>query len=187
MEYPIFLKTLDSRLLQSAIAEEIKHALLSNTTFWHSIQNVAANYFYSLSFIKEALLLKKRYVDEDERDKGIRQSLNLGHSIGHAIESYSFQTATPLLHGEAIMLGLKHELRLSMQLFQMPLEIYDAFCTLFANLFPAFDFSYTLKDILPFLVLDKKNQQEIRMSLLKDIGEPILQMHVSMEELTTSF
>jgi len=55
-------------------------------------------------YIHRSLLVKKRFVEEDEFDLGIRQSLNFGHTIGHALEAYFGYDQ--LLHGEAVAIGM---------------------------------------------------------------------------------
>jgi 3-dehydroquinate synthase len=50
--------------------------------------------------------IKSHFVTQDPFDKGVRKALNFGHTIGHAIESYYLSTSTPLLHGEAVAMGM---------------------------------------------------------------------------------
>jgi 3-dehydroquinate synthase len=57
-------------------------------------------------FIERAVAIKSHFVTQDPFDKGVRKALNFGHTMGHAIESYYLSTSTPLLHGEAVAMGM---------------------------------------------------------------------------------
>lgn len=184
---PYFILTLDQRILKSGIAEIIKHALLSSSAWWHQLQHASIESCCSIETIKHCLQVKKEFTDEDLLDEGTRQSLNLGHSVGHAIESYSLQTTSPLLHGEAIILGLIHELKISQQIFQLPSQLIEELISLKNKFFPDLKFEYTMDDIKPFLIQDKKNHQGLRMSLLRNIGEVEIQVKVTIEQIQNSF
>ena len=99
--HPAFFNTLPKAELYSGFAEIIKHTLIADEHYWEqllSFNNLEQNDWEPV--IKQSLLVKKRIVEQDPLEKGIRKSLNFGHTIGHAVESLSWETTQPLLHGE---------------------------------------------------------------------------------------
>ncbi|MBL0053494.1 MAG: hypothetical protein IPP29_19360 [Bacteroidetes bacterium] len=72
--------------------------------------------------IERCIKIKCEIVKADSHENGLRKLLNFGHTIGHAIESLSMLSPTPLLHGEAVMIGMLHESRLSHQYTGLPLN-----------------------------------------------------------------
>jgi 3-dehydroquinate synthase len=102
---PLFLETLSNQHIKNGFAEIIKIAFISDKKLWQNINtnsgNIALKYI-----IYQSILLKHKIVVKDPFDKGIRQSLNFGHTIGHAIESTFLNTKKELLHGEAIAAGM---------------------------------------------------------------------------------
>lgn len=185
--HPIFLHTLPERILQSGIGEMMKHALLSSTDKWHTYRTLKIEDFYSKEKIRESVEFKNNIVEQDLHDASLRQSLNFAHSIAHAIESYSLQGAIPLYHGEAVLLGIRHELILSHLIFQLPHSIIFDYEQWLKQCFPELHFNYTLADIQSFLQHDKKNRDGYRMSLLKEIGVCETQVRVSEAQLQESF
>ncbi len=177
----IFLQTLHDRILKSGFAEMIKHWLISDEKMWDSV-HVAFD-FTSTVQMKKSLLIKKEIVDSDLYDLDKRQTLNFGHSIGHAIESYSLTTNNALLHGEAIMLGMLYELKLSEYLLNTKHDIREKLTEIREKLFPALTMHYSFENLYPFLVQDKKNDGTLRMSLLKKVGECIVKVNVSINDL----
>jgi shikimate kinase/3-dehydroquinate synthase len=103
------LATLPAEEIAAGYAEVVKTGLITGGVLWERISSgAAAN---DPDVIARCALAKLRIVAEDELDTGVRQLLNLGHTVGHAIE-----TATGYgryRHGEAVGLGLLAELRLS--------------------------------------------------------------------------
>src|SRR5690606_27089478 len=70
--------------------------------------------------IKRSVEIKNQVVLEDPYEKGLRKILNYGHTIGHAVESWSLENdSSPLTHGEAIALGMICEAHLANQLNQL--------------------------------------------------------------------
>jgi shikimate kinase/3-dehydroquinate synthase len=107
---PAVLATLPAAELAAGYAEVVKTALIAGGTLW---DRVRARDPVDERIIAACARTKLRIVAADERDAGARQALNLGHTVGHAIE-----TATGyerLRHGEAVGLGLLAALRLSGQ------------------------------------------------------------------------
>ncbi|MFA5007077.1 MAG: 3-dehydroquinate synthase [Candidatus Izemoplasmatales bacterium] len=100
---PAVLKTLDRRQLAAGMAEMIKYGMIADKEFFHRIrtEDVAADWEY---FIYKSLEIKRRFVEADEFDEGVRRSLNFGHTYGHALEAY--YEYKKYLHGEAIAIGM---------------------------------------------------------------------------------
>jgi shikimate kinase / 3-dehydroquinate synthase len=106
---PATLQTLPPEELAAGYAEMVKTGLIAGGAFWDRLR-AGASPVDSL-LIGDCAHVKVRIVSQDEHDRGLRQILNLGHTVGHAIE-----TATGYAryrHGEAVGLGLLAELRLS--------------------------------------------------------------------------
>lgn len=106
---PMLLKTLGNRQFSDGMAELIKHGFIRDEDLYKELVD-------DISFDKNDLLhrmdrliyssclIKRAVVEEDEFDNGIRQLLNFGHTIGHAIERV--QNYSGLSHGEAISIGM---------------------------------------------------------------------------------
>jgi len=102
------LSTLPAQEMSAGMAEVIKTALLAGGSLWES---VAAGQELDERVIVECARTKIRVVASDERDGGRRQLLNLGHTVGHAIETETGYSR--FRHGEAVAIGLMVALRLS--------------------------------------------------------------------------
>lgn len=122
-------------------------------------------------------------VEKDPYDENERQQLNFGHSIGHAIESHSMTTKNKLLHGEAILLGMIYELQLSIHKGFKVQEIYDTLLVFKAHFFKELNYTFDIEKLHPFLLQDKKNTKDIKMSLLEAVADCKIKTSVSMEEL----
>lgn len=108
-----FLKTLPQRELLSGFAEMIKHGLIVDQEYYHQLK--AADYKnITTAAIHRSVEIKNEVVTADPQEKGLRKILNFGHTIGHAVESYSLsKDKKPLTHGEAIAIGMICEAYLS--------------------------------------------------------------------------
>ena len=110
-----FLKTLDNANILSGYAEMLKHGLISNTRMWAELLNfdlAQPNLTALAKMVGDSVAVKERIVTEDPTEQGIRKALNLGHTVGHAFESFALQHS-PVLHGYAVAWGLICELYLS--------------------------------------------------------------------------
>ena len=111
----IFLKTLDAENIRSGYAEMLKHGLISNEQMWAELVTFELENpdFSKLSrMLADSVAVKQRIVTEDPLERGIRKALNLGHTAGHAFESFALKQE-PILHGYAVAYGLICELYLS--------------------------------------------------------------------------
>ena len=117
---PVFLKTLPAREVRSGYAEIIKHALIADADQWHRLRQVTDLAAVDWATIIPASVdVKRRVVEQDPFERGLRKALNFGHTVGHAIESYWLHTDRRLLHGEAIAAGMIAEAWLSTQLDEL--------------------------------------------------------------------
>lgn len=110
-----FLKTLDAENICSGYAEMLKHGLISNEQMWAELMNFDLEQpdLRLLSrMVADSVAVKERIVTEDPTEQGIRKALNLGHTVGHAFESFALKHK-PVLHGYAVAWGLICELYLS--------------------------------------------------------------------------
>lgn len=111
-------KTLPERQVRSGMAETIKHACLNDYELFcfleENMQKILENDKAACEYIAEAnCRVKYQVVMKDERESGLREVLNLGHTVGRAIETVSDYQ---LLHGEAVAVGLVAAVNLSKKL-----------------------------------------------------------------------
>ena len=110
-----FLQTMDRENILSGYAEMLKHGLISNEKMWAELINfdLAQPDLQQLqTMVADSVAVKQRIVTEDPLEQGIRKALNLGHTVGHAFESFALKHS-PILHGYAVAYGLISELYLS--------------------------------------------------------------------------
>ena len=110
-----FLKTLDAGNICSGYAEMLKHGLISNEEMWAELMNfdlALPDLGQLQTMVADSVAVKQRIVTEDPLEQGIRKALNLGHTIGHAFESFALKHS-PILHGYAVAYGIIGELYLS--------------------------------------------------------------------------
>lgn len=104
---PSLLLTLSDRELRSGMAEVVKHGIISDPGLFEMCKQgmdwVKANLE---DVVKRAMAVKIRVIEEDPYEKGVRAALNLGHTVGHAVELVS---GFKLRHGEAIAIGMVAE------------------------------------------------------------------------------
>jgi len=102
---PDTLASLPRRQIANGLAEAVKMAVTFDEAFFKLFETTDP--FEDLdTVIALSLRAKRRVVQEDEREQGLRKVLNFGHTLAHAIESESLESATPLYHGECVALGM---------------------------------------------------------------------------------
>ena len=99
---PEVLSTLSDRLIKNGLAESLKMGICFNKELFDIFRSGAC-YERIDEIIELSLRIKKRVVEEDEKEAGLRKSLNFGHTIGHGIET---ALEGELYHGECVALGI---------------------------------------------------------------------------------
>lgn len=181
------LKTLEDRQFFSGFAEVMKHGLIKDHIFYewlidHMYEICERDLDVLEEMIMKSCQIKKLVVEKDPTEKGDRALLNLGHTIGHAIEkAKNFE----LMHGECVALGAvaaayiswKHEL-LSME------EYYEI-----RDMFVPFNLPISVEGIVPEEILrltksDKKMAEgKIKFVLLKKVGKAVIDTTVTDDEI----
>ena len=173
--YSDFLKTLTKRELISGFAEVIKHGLIADKNYWQKI--VSSSSALPLKekgdeIIFHSIQIKNGIVAADPYENGIRKMLNFGHTIGHAIESASLKTKKPLLHGEAIAIGMICEAYLSRKILGLKSEELDEITSFIVSIFHPKPLKISAKQLITLMKQDKKNKDaEINFTLLSSIGK----------------
>ena len=169
--FPKFLETLSDRELKSGFAEVVKHALINDKDQWTYLIGQSFDSLNWGEIIPKSIAIKNKIVNEDPKEQGLRKILNYGHTIGHAIETHFLSSEAPLLHGEAVALGmiLENEVAVKMGLLQK--EASDSIKKYFQKNYKFPNELPSYEDLLSHLIQDKKNDEKgLRFSLLKKIG-----------------
>lgn len=190
--YPDFLATLPTEELRSGMAEMFKHGLISDEGYWHKMCNLSELTEAHLgSLIYESVVIKNEVVTQDPTEKGLRKTLNYGHTLGHAIESYCLQNPNRerLLHGEAIAIGMVLATYLSVKELGFSMDKCDQVKAVLGEYFKKQDFSYEeITDICQLMRFDKKNVGgNVHFVLLEAIGKPKIDCIVPYEEIYKAF
>lgn len=111
-----FLDTMDAENMCSGYAEMLKHGLINNQAMLAELLNfdiANPNLTELQRMVAESVQVKEHVVEVDPLEHGLRKALNLGHTAGHAFESYAMRQGKPVLHGYAVAYGIICELYLS--------------------------------------------------------------------------
>ena len=174
------LNTLDDRQLRAGLAEVIKYGLISDAEFFgwleENIDLLLKRDAEALAFaILRSCENKATVVSQDEREGGIRATLNLGHTFGHAIETA--QHYGDWLHGEAIAAGMVMAAELSLSIGWISAEDVRRTSALFTRcaLPVAPPESMSSEQFLALMAVDKKViDGSLRLVLLKAIGQAVV-------------
>ena len=177
------LKSLQDRQIVSGYAEILKYSFISDKSFFNFLQKKGKKIFALdtktiIKTIKISCDIKSKIVGKDEKEKGIREILNFGHTFGHAIESYS-GFSKKIFHGEAVILGMYLALKFSHYIGFCKNELVNQFCFHLDEMEIPYKLSdYKIKissaNFLKHIKFDKKiKNNKIKLILLKDIGKPV--------------
>jgi 3-dehydroquinate synthase len=183
------LDTLDDRQLSAGLAEVIKYGLIRDAEFFvwleDNIEALLAKDKQALAFaIERSCINKAEIVSEDETETGVRATLNLGHTFGHAIETGVGYGA--YLHGEAVAIGTCQAADLSRSLGWLTDTDVERIIALFkkAKLPVKPPAEMDTERFLDLMSVDKKNSGgQIRLILLQQIGMATLPINVNQELL----
>ncbi|HBD27295.1 3-dehydroquinate synthase [Flavobacterium sp.] len=171
-----FLITLPQNEMRSGLAEMLKHGLIFNKKYWDKFKDLKSLNTDNLNeLIHQSIEIKNTIVCEDLTENGIRKSLNFGHTLGHAIESYFLENdnKTSLLHGEAIAVGMILESYISREKELLTNEEYQEIKYIINDIFERIEFSQIdIEKIIELLIFDKKNEfGKVQFALLDGIGK----------------
>ena len=190
-----FLKSLSKREIICGYGEILKHSLIDNKNFFNFLNNNLKKIInLSSPFIEKAIYesckIKKKVVEKDEKEIGLRKILNFGHTFAHAYEAglgYNHK----LNHGEAVILGMKTALSFSLKENMLSRSEYNLIINHIYNSGLPFSVKnyFSIKDlnkILSFMIKDKKNNSgNINLVLLKKIGKPIFNKQYSKKKVSS--
>lgn len=168
----VFLKTLPERELNNGFAEMLKHGLISEYSYFEELaeggpENVTTEQ------IRISVEIKSDIVQRDPLEKGIRKALNFGHTIGHALESHSLlNDEKPLLHGEAVILGMMAETLLSEKMNMLQEEQTEDILNGLIDFAVLYDLNeQCMEKVMHYIQHDKKNRAGVPgFSLLRGPG-----------------
>ncbi len=176
---PEFLKTLNQKQINSGFAEILKHALISDKKEWKKLKALSIHEIKWEEIIYTSAKIKHDLIIQDPKEKNVRKKLNLGHTYGHAIESYYLDKNTPILHGQAILMGILLELEISKINVDEKNEIKEYILSNFE-----LPFLPKRKELIKYLIQDKKNKDDkINFSLLDKIGSCCINVLIDKNEL----
>ncbi|WP_276348007.1 3-dehydroquinate synthase [Daejeonella sp. JGW-45] len=183
-----FLSTLDEREIRSGFAEVIKHGLIYDRSLFEKVRTAGPEGLND-DIIYRSVEIKNEVVKEDPFEKGLRKILNFGHTIGHAVESYSLSHGhSPLLHGEAIAIGFICEAYLSFKKNGLSQADLDETVAAIRAVYPVYNLKKeTYPALLDIMKNDKKNSGgNISFSLLSEIGTCGFDVFCTEEEIFES-
>jgi 3-dehydroquinate synthase len=187
-----YLNTLPQNEMRSGLAEMLKHGLIADANYWKHFKDLNQSDFADFDvLIHRSIEIKNEIVTQDPTENGIRKALNFGHTLGHAIESYFLENEnkTPLLHGEAVAVGMILESYISWQKKLISETEYDEIKKVIAAIFEKIPFEENdIQPILDLLIHDKKNEYgKIQFSLLDGIGAITINQEVDNKLIIKSF
>ena len=182
-----WLRTLDEENIRSGYAEMLKHGLIADETMWAELINfnlAQPDLRQLASMLDKSVRIKERIVAEDPHEKGIRKALNLGHTFGHAFESWAMKRQ-PVLHGYAVAFGLIAELYLATTRTDFPTERMRQtvnFIRAYYGSLPITCNDYP--ELIELMHHDKKNRgNEINVTLLGGIGDIRINQTITEEDI----
>jgi 3-dehydroquinate synthase len=177
-----FLRTLPETEKNSGFGEMLKHGYLSGSRLWKKMIGLDTSALPDNALIAECIAVKNKIVRSDPFEQGARKLLNLGHTFGHAYESYFLKNGRPLSHGQCVALGMITEALVARQKKLASKDNTEAFVHGILRFFPAGQTELPpFDDIVPFLLQDKKNiKGKLRMTLPLAPGNVLFDVEVSL-------
>lgn len=186
-----FLQTLDAENICSGYAEMLKHGLISDERMWTELVcfDLAQPDLKQLQrMVGESVAVKERIVAQDPHEHDIRKALNLGHTFGHAFESWALKRK-PVLHGYAVAYGLIPELWLSVVKTGFPTEKMRQTVNFIKENYGSLPITCDDYDeLIELMRHDKKNQDGIiNFTLLGGIGDIRINQSATIDEIKEAF
>ena len=187
-----FFDSLPLTEMKSGFAEVLKHAMLSSREEFLRLLNhdftTPIDHKDLMERLRRAVQVKVDIVARDPKEQGEREALNLGHTVGHALESLSMKRGKPVPHGYAVAWGLVAEAVLSHLKFRFPSEDVHRLGAFVRDNYPGFPFTCDdYDDLLELMRHDKKSRNgEITCTLLSEVGAYRIGQAVSSDDMTAA-
>ncbi len=184
-----FLKTLPPRELTSGFAEMLKHGIIANEAYFESLKQIDDVAHVSDDLVFTSVEIKNKVVSTDPYENGLRKILNYGHTIGHAIESWSLNNEKhSLLHGEAIAIGMVCEAYLASKLVKLSDNDLQIICHTFIKFYGKYSLKIGIEqELMATMRNDKKNNAgNINFSLPDKIGNCLYDIPVTETDIVES-
>ena len=183
-----YFSTISPEERLSGYAEMIKHALIDSINHYEALLGcdvARCDEDSFLELLRHSVGVKERIVEQDPREGHLRKTLNLGHTVAHAIESHALAHGSAVPHGYAVAWGLICALILSHRLLSFPSTIIYDLAKHVEGLFGAYAITCDDYDeLLGYMQHDKKNMNEqINFTLLRKIGECEVNVRVERKEI----
>ena len=185
---PAVLSTLPEQQIKAGLAEVIKYSYIWDDQFFDLLNDrifdlITLNDNDLLeNILEKCCQIKAEVVAKDEKESGLRAILNFGHTIGHALEAITGYNA--LLHGEAVLLGMKGAIHLSLLEGKITQLIATKSLELIEKLDPPKLADLSIQDVLNAMQRDKKRSDKGQLwVLLNKIGQVELTRDVKPENV----
>ena len=183
-----FLTTLSEKEKKSGYAEVLKHALIKDKKYWEQLKKCSFEKLRWNEIVAKSVAIKHEVVQQDPKENGLRKILNFGHTLGHAIESFYLNTKQPLLHGEAIAMGIILESYLSWDKKMLKEDELDDILQMIKKTYTLPSQLPTYEQLKPIFSQDKKNysEYETSFSLINGIGKCVYDVQVTKQQIKKS-
>ena len=165
-----FLSTLSVNQIKDGVAEILKTFLVADEGLSRKFLDSPIEKNAVVPYIEPCATIKERIVSQDPYDRGIRKSLNFGHTLGHAVEMFY-----NLSHGHSVAVGIHYALDLSVKHCNFPYEKAKAILQFIEINYELPPYDKDISQLTDLMRQDKKNTDEkINFILLEDIAKPCL-------------
>lgn len=183
-----FLDTLDHDNICSGYAEMLKHGLISDERTWAELVTFnldTPDLSLLQRMVADSIKVKERIVETDPHEHGIRKALNLGHTMGHAFESFAMRRGTPILHGYAVAYGMIGELYMSARKTAFPTDHMHQTVRFIRENYGTFNITCDdYPTLIELMRHDKKNTAGIiNFTLLGNVGDIRINQTATEEEI----
>lgn len=187
---PEFIETLPQRQIRAGFTEIIKHAIIYKKHYWEELTSQKFSKIHNWEEILTwSVEIKNYFVMEDPIDTGFRKVLNYGHTVGHALETFSLQNdENPLIHGEAVAIGLICESYISHKKVGLKKTELNEISSYILSAFDEYHLDTENFDfIIEVMRHDKKNTGEkFNFTLLTSIGNAMINQDVNLSLIRES-
>lgn len=187
--YLPLLESLPVKEWLSGYAEMLKHGLLDSEAHWKNLLALDvddAKCPISSDLLAENIAIKEHIVEADPKEKNLRKLLNFGHTVGHAIEEAYHAEGKGVKHGYCVLWGMVAELYLSVVKMGLDKDVLRQMSSVMLAYYGRPECNCKDRErLVEWMMKDKKNRVagEINFSLLRAIGDGVVDQTVTREEL----